>query len=159
MLYRVPPYVIYCAVAGLSFLIGDRIEPMFEGRSHAAEARAIATAGQLRMNRTALLNSGPAHNDAIQAGAATPAPAIAEATPVPEAEDAMAAKPEQEKPSIVTGTDTDSNTDFVEMKDLPVVEGQGGTDATPGRDVDVIGDGGVPVPEKGETDKASKSAN
>ena len=153
VLHSHSPYVLYCAVAALGFLAGNRLEPILYASSRplAAEARGIATPSAPRLTSAAPFNSGAVHKDAIDSGAVPAAPTIAEATP---AETTAESEP---KPSLVSGTDPDSNTDFVELKDLPVVQGQGG-DSTPARDVDVIGDDGVPVPDKsdaGTTDKAS----
>jgi hypothetical protein len=151
MLRRVSPIMQYFAAAVVCFFAGVRMEPMMDGsaREHAAEARALPGPAALRLGDRELLNSGIMHNEAIQAGGAqailteppTPAqvPALA-----PPAE--SAAQLDVPKPSTVNGNDPETGNDYVELKDLPEVQGMGG-ESEKARDVDMIGDEGVPVPD------------
>lgn len=154
MLSRVPRVVIYCAVAAVSFYVGGRIEPLLLERGGAMPAQAAALNGPaaLRLGEPAPINSGALHNDAIQSGAAAEEPA-------PEPVKVEAKAEPDEKPSTVSGRDPESDTEFVEMKNMPEVQGQGG-DATPGRDVDMIGEQGLPVPDaKSGSPDASAGSN
>jgi hypothetical protein len=154
MLSRVPRVVIYCAVAAVSFWVGGRMEPLLLERGKALPAQAAALAGPaaLRLGEPAPFNSGVIHNDAIQAGAVAEQPA---SEPV-----ALQAKAEgDEKPSIVTGRDPETDAEFVEMKHMPEIHGQGETDPAPARDVDMIGEQGLPVPDSknGSTDASASN--
>lgn len=156
---RVSQSLIIGVVAVAGFFIGSRIEPMIDGpaRAYPAEARGIATAPTKPLAKAEPLNSGSAHNEAIQSGTApeaaeAPAAVAIAAAPAPATED---------KPSMVSGKDPESDAEFIEMKNLPEVQGEAEPDATPGRDVDMIGEQGVPIPDKSgtEADTKLKSSN
>jgi len=151
MLRRVSPAVQYCAAAVVCFFVGVRIEPVMDGsiREHAAEARALPGPVALRLGGDELLNLGTAHNEAIRAGGAQatladPAQPLQIPALAPPAE--SAAKLEEPKASTVSGNDPETGDDYVELKDLPEIQGQGGENEK-ARDVDMIGDEGVPVPD------------
>ena len=156
MLRCVLPALVFGAVAITFFLVGVRLEPMFDGprRERPAEARGLAEAPALRLAKQAPLNSGANHKDAIQSGV-VPLPSAAAVTPAAPAPGPAAEA--IEKPSTVSGTDPDSDTNFVEMKNLPEVAGQAEGNIAEARDVDMIGEQGVPVPDQtnATTDSAS----
>lgn len=186
MLRRVPPVVLYSTVAALCFFVGTRIEPVFEGsaKEHAAEARALSGPAKVslkpgdKIGNRELLNTAPVHDEAAQQApaqpdakqpdaaqavlAAPPAPAPVIAETVPAATPAPAATPEaseqKPEPTTVTGQDPDTGNDFVELKDLPEVQGQGGAAEKKGRDVDMIGEEGLPAPEDGSNGAPSRSS-
>ena len=95
VLHSHSPYVLYCAVAALGFLAGNRLEPILYASSRplAAEARGIATPSAPRLTSAAPFNSGAVHKDAIDSGAVPAAPTIAEATPAEEPAEEVAAAP------------------------------------------------------------------
>ena len=157
MLSSVPRIVIYAAVAAVSFYAGGRIEPLlFErGGAQAAQAGTLGGPAALRLGGQAPINSGALHNDAIQAGAAAQSIEAEAPEPVPVAVKAEAAPEADDKPSTVNGRDPETDAEFVEMKNMPEIQGQG-ADPNPGRDVDMIGEVGLPVPDS-KTDSSGAS--
>ena len=158
MLSSVPRIVIYAAVAAVSFYAGGRIEPLlFErGGAQAAQAGTLGGPAALRLGGQAPINSGALHNDAIQAGAAAQSIEAEAPEPVPVAAKAEAAPEADDKPSTVNGRDPETDAEFVEMKNMPEIQGQGETDTTPAREVDMIGEVGLPVPDS-KTDSSGAS--
>jgi len=120
--------------------VGVRLEKALEAprREQAAEARGLVAPPALRLSPPAPTNSGAPRQDAVATFTVPPAASIVPDAPPLE---------EDEKPSTVSGKDPETDVDFVELKNLPTVMGQAEDLTEPARDVNMIDELGVPVPD------------
>ena len=146
MLRRVHPAVLFAAVAVVGFFAGDRVEMWLSGPARELRAEAAPLPRKLPPAKPLALRLPPPAPSAV--AAATPAavsataPAIPAEASLPPAESAKAEAPQapnpddpEVKPSVVSGSDADTNVEFYEMKDLPETQDQGQESA---HDVDMI---------------------